>query len=802
MKKRILALLLVLAMLLPVLPTVSAEEDFRLTYKKGVDGFDREYVSITGFTGTMPKDLVIPAQIEGIPVEEIGHMAFQYGTFESVQLPKGLKRIRDYAFENGHLKTITLPEGLEYIGSAAFENNRAGGVLILPASLLSVYSAFCGNNFSAVIVLSKSTEFHYYPFDGDYSIYAHASVFENNICFSLFESNSTIAFEELPFDITTQPTETEGSICYAIADGKAYIVSCDATGELTVPDTLGGCPVVELLPGAFSSAKELTKLELPDSVEIIGSWCFKGCSKLEKLVCPKNLKEIGRKVFGSDFPENLTLYGCSDSPLVRYCVDNMISCVDLETGEPFPLPYEKEVDGLCYRINLVSKTAAVTGSFGDKAGDYLVIPETVDGCSVTRLDDNALPDFHCKGLILPDTLTYIGRHAIFLGDSSVTPFICMPNNEVYLDPSYKNDIVSYFFLPENFTLEESCRASASSLLNARCIGYEAHKTFVDEKRLITIDGTPEERLMLTDCGVFCLDGDEYTAIYLSETDPMPSSIGGIPITRVAASCAINTSRVTLGDYVCVVEDGAFYNDPSYLEWLVVPNCIEHLPADFYPTEDYACTIYGNSGGYAEKYAKEHGITFAALDKTPFTDVSETAWYYPYVYDVYWMGLMNGTSDTTFAPNATTTRAMVAQVLFNLAGEDQNVPIVYIFDDVKRDDWYFLAVTWAALTGVSTGTSETTFSPNDPVTREQLAAFLYRFTTLLGFECKERGDLNKFADKNQISGYATDAIAWAVGVGIINGKSPTTVAPRSFASRAEIAAMLCRLLTYIENNLPE
>jgi len=807
MKKRALSLFLALVLLLTVVPTVTAEE-FQLTYKKKTDINGKDYIAVTGFTGTMPNELVIPEQIDGLPVAEIGHAAFKNGTFESVQLPTSLKRIRDYAFMDGKLKTITLPEGLEYIGSLAFDNNHAGGVLILPASLLSIYSCFDGNDFSSVFILSKDVRIPYYPFDGNYNfcVYVYKCVLDNNNCFSSVSSHShniIISFEDLPYDPVTTPILTEGHIRYVTADGKAYLVSCDASGEVTLPNTLGGCPVVELLPGAFANNQELTKLTIPDCVEKIGSWCFNYCSALRELVLPKNLKEYGESVFGheNNIPKNLTVYGYSDSPLLFYCVDMNIPYICLETGEPAPALYDTVVDGVHYRVNPVRKTATVVGCNGKELGAVLVLPETVDGFPVTRINEHGLGDLPCSGLILPDTLTYIERHAIFTHSESRL-FIRMPDNEVYIDSGYVTDSgrVVYFFLPEGFALEESCRDKADSILSKKCIGYEKHKDFLREDKVIAIDGTPEDRIMLTTKGVFRLDGSEYTAIWLTDVYPMPSTIGDVPITRVAASCAIDSGRVYLGEYVRVVEDGAFVNDPTYVQHLYVPDCIEHLPADYFPMEAYPCTLYGTSGGYAEQYAKEHGLQFAALDNTPFTDVQEDAWYFPYVHDAYWAGLMNGTSKTTFEPNGTTTRAMVVQVLFNLAGESQNVPVVYIFDDVKYDDWYFLAVTWAALSGVSTGTSKTTFSPNDPVTREQLAAFLYRFTTLCGVDCKADGDLSRFADQNQISAYARDAIAWAVGAGIINGKSPTTVAPRAYATRAEIAAMLCRLLDYIDANL--
>ena len=160
--------------------------------------------------------------------------------------------------------------------------------------------------------------------------------------------------------------------------------------------------------------------------------------------------------------------------------------------------------------------------------------------------------------------------------------------------------------------------------------------------------------------------------------------------------------------------------------------------------------------------------------------------------------MNGTSETTFEPLATTSRAMVVQVLYNMSDR----PRVYAqkaFDDVVEGQWYYDAVNWAKAVGVCNGTSETEFSPNDPVTREQLAAFLYRYAVLCGYTCIASGDLSGFSDRNRISDYAREPIQLAVGAGIINGTSPTTLEPRSNATRAEIATMLCRLVDFLTNN---
>ena len=921
MKKRILSLFLALVLLLSVVPAVSAVA-YQLTYTKATDSNGKEYITVTGFTGTLPETLVIPEQIDGCPVREIGKEAFIHAKTTRVELPSGLKKICNGAFELSDIHSFSLPDGLEYIGRNAFFADQAVGELIVPASVTFMgQSCFGGNKFSRVMLLPENATLGGYPFDMYNPVFAHRSVLEG---LKELDSGFTyliVYFEDLPIDISAVPICTEGVFQYATLNGEAYVISYSGSTEMTVtvPDTFDGCPVTALLPFAFLRKQKIRKLVLPDTVEVIGDWCFSGCgatlerlpsnlkklgysafydinvmgragtaitlvdatipegvteipdrcfastlidalvlpSKLEtigaeafaystltsvtflgsvktigdsafattdltevtlpegleslgdsafngtrslvKAVMPRSLKTVGREVFIYDAATRLTVYGYVDTPIFAYCKANRIPFFDLESGELIELPYEITVDGIVYTIDPTEGTARVYGRTQFATGDILVIPESVDGYSVTSIGENGLADLSCSGLFLPDTVTYIESYAISsYGENEL--FIRMPNNEVYLADSFCSDSgrVLFYFLPEGFTLAENCRDKGNDLLWPKCIGYEKHGAFLREDRLVTIDGTSEDRIILSTKGVFRLDGNAYTALWLSDVYPMPSSIGGIPITRVAASCKIDSDRVYLGENVRVVEDGAFVNDPTYVQLLYVPECIEHLPADYFPMEDYPCTLYGTSGGYAEQYAKEHGMTFFALDKTPFTDVAENDWYYPYVFTVYRYGLMNGTSKTTFAPNAATTRAMVVQVLFNLAGEAQNVPVVHIFDDVKHGDWYFLAVTWAALTGVSTGTTETTFSPNDPVTREQLAAFLYRFATLCGIDCKTDGDLSKFADQNQISDYAKDAISWAVGAGIINGKSPTTVDPRAYATRAEIAAMLCRLLDYLNN----
>ena len=322
-----------------------------------------------------------------------------------------------------------------------------------------------------------------------------------------------------------------------------------------------------------------------------------------------------------------------------------------------------------------------------------------------------------------------------------------------------------------------------------------------------MDAHADSQHYLTNGGVLRQDNNELTAIYLvniydtsvrSDVFAMGSAVNGMPITKVEGTCTTYRPCIVLGDYVRVVEDGAFTEGKGKpISEIYAPACLERLPENL-PVQPGVTTIYGTTGTYAEQYAKQHGLKFLDMEKTPFVDVPENEWYFPYVHDVYWLGLMNGTSETTFEPQATTTRAMVVQVLYNMSGRPSGY-VLKAFDDVAEGQWYYDAVNWAKAVGVCNGTSETEFSPNDPVTREQLAAFLYRYTVLCGYTCIASGNLSGFSDSNRISDYAREPIQWAVGAGIINGTSATTLEPLSNATRAEIATMLCRLVDFFNNN---
>lgn len=183
-------------------------------------------------------------------------------------------------------------------------------------------------------------------------------------------------------------------------------------------------------------------------------------------------------------------------------------------------------------------------------------------------------------------------------------------------------------------------------------------------------------------------------------------------------------------------------------------------------------------------------TEAPVSGLPFGDVKSGDWFYNDVKYVYEKGMMAGTAADVFAPNATTTRAMIVTILYRLEGSPA-VTGTSAFVDVPAGQWYTDAVNWAAANQIVKGTSATTFAPNDSITREQMAAILYRYAQYKGYDVTKKADLSGYSDNGQVSAYAKDALAWANAAKLINGVTNTTLAPQGNATRAQVSAILHR-----------
>lgn len=172
----------------------------------------------------------------------------------------------------------------------------------------------------------------------------------------------------------------------------------------------------------------------------------------------------------------------------------------------------------------------------------------------------------------------------------------------------------------------------------------------------------------------------------------------------------------------------------------------------------------------------------------FVDVKKKDWFYDAVNYMYVNGIMSGVGKGRFAPNDTTNRAMVVQILYSSVGKPP-VSGSSRFEDVAWGKWYTNAVTWAVQNRVTSGVSSTRFAPEQEVSRQEVAMFLYKQAQLRGYDTTGRNDLNSFKDSNLVSGWALEAMQWANHEGIINGKSGRKLDPQGPATRAEIAVMM-------------
>ena len=222
----------------------------------------------------------------------------------------------------------------------------------------------------------------------------------------------------------------------------------------------------------------------------------------------------------------------------------------------------------------------------------------------------------------------------------------------------------------------------------------------------------------------------------------------------------------------------------------------------YDGSSYTASLIYNSdicGNYLGKFTvtentvKNSDNSIKQVYVSTFKD-TKGHWAEKFITPICSLGYMSGTSSTTFEPDVKTSRAMLVRVLYSIEGSPSVEGLSNPFKDVKNGEWYTSAVIWAYHTRVVSGTTETTFSPNDNITREQFASILYRYAkSVKGIDVSSQADLSKFTDAGKISSYAKEAISWANAEGYINGMTPTALEPKSSSTRAQMATILSKFL---------
>lgn len=288
-----------------------------------------------------------------------------------------------------------------------------------------------------------------------------------------------------------------------------------------------------------------------------------------------------------------------------------------------------------------------------------------------------------------------------------------------------------------------------------------------------------------DCTGYTFTGSDF--FHSGDADPVAAVLFGKPSAGQLLRDLAHGSGVA--------EEGARYytNAASNGEYHV--STLSYLPdAGFSGRVTLPVTLITQSGKQVEDT-----LSFYVTSKThseQFTDVTETTvglWAADAVDFAYHFGLVSGVEETKFAPNSPMTRAQLVTVLYRAAGSPE-VTVTTNFEDLDVGAYYYNAVVWGNVTGVVNGTSDTTFSPNAYVTREQLATILYRYADTMGDNVAVSGNLNAYTDKDKVGSYAVTPMTWAVEHGIITGTTGTTLSPKSTTTRAQVAVMLHRYLT--------
>lgn len=237
-----------------------------------------------------------------------------------------------------------------------------------------------------------------------------------------------------------------------------------------------------------------------------------------------------------------------------------------------------------------------------------------------------------------------------------------------------------------------------------------------------------------------------------------------------------TINIKNGTVICVTDGSTVSTGDSLVRYY------RYLAA-----EDTAATVNISSPAYI---ALDGLVQVMGEVESPFKDVFVSDWYYDAVKYAVDKQMFTGTSETTFSPNANMTRAMLVTVLHRMEGRPA-VNAANNFRDVKNGQWYTEAILWANARNIVTGYGNGLFGIDDPVTREQMAAILYRYAQAKGFNTAALDDLGGYTDAPSVSQWALEAMKWAVGQGLINGTTETTLSPGGTATRAQVATILMR-----------
>ena len=575
------------------------------------------------------------------------------------------------------------------------------------------------------------------------------------------------------------PSASAANIVYSGACGDSLTWTFDTDGVLTIsgngsiPDCTPLRPFITEAPWA-DFCPEIRHLVIKDGVTSVGAFAFWFASSLEDVRFPESLVRIGDHAFWG-----------SESLAEVYVPAGVTTIEDYAFGQCWSLS----------RIRVAEKNA-------NYCSDALGVLYSKDMTTLVQV-----PPALEGSYTVPNSVLVIAKGGFF--GSSLTSVTLPEGLTTIEDRGFANNLLTHISLPKNvatigedafdaYLLQTISVAKGNAYYASDAYGVLYSKDFT---KLIAVPHAanlgfytlPETLTELPDSSFSQVDG--LTGIVL------PKNLTAI--SEYAFYECKNLTAAVIGEHVASIGTYAFA-DCYNLQKVYFYGNAPKLGADNFAfmcydsATDQAVAIPGLTLYYLEgkagwvtptwlgfSTATWDGVTLPAI--TPFSDIKPSEYYADAVAWAVEKKITNGTSATTFSPDETCTRGQIVTFLWRAAGEPKPAGSTNPFTDVKASEYYYNAVLWAVEQGITTGTSATTFSPNDGCTRGQVATFLWRFAGK-----PTAAVSNPFADV-KAGTYYYDAILWAVENGITNGTSATTFEPESTCTRGQIVTFLYRCL---------
>ena len=742
--------------------------------------FDKKTGTVTDCDQSVTK-ANIPHTIKGVTVTCIGNDAFDNcRSLTSVTIPDSVMSIGDSAFRYcTSLTSVTIPDSVTSIGDTAFQYCTSLASVTIPDSVTSIGGrAFDGcASLTSVTIPDSVTSIGDWAFDGCTSL---TSVTIPDSVTSIgdwaFDGCTSLTSVTIP-DSVTSIGDWAFAYCKSLTSvtipdsvtsigGYAFAV-CKSLTSVTIPDSVtstGEC--------TFSDCVSLTSVAIPDSVTCIDNGAFYGCRSLTSVTIPDGVTSIGRSAFSwctsltsVTIPDSVTSIG---SGAFSNCA--ALTGIWVTEGNSH---YSSDASGVLFSKD---KTTLVQCP-GTLAA--CTIPDSVtsivgyafDGC--TSLTSVTIPDSvtsiggrafdGCTSLTsvtIPDSVTSIGKGAFY--DCTSLTSVTIPDSVTSIDEYafYDCKSLTSVTIPDSVTsIGDWAFSGCKSLTNVYFTGTE------EAWNGITIDDGNDALKNANIHYNYVSHTHSYKAVV---TAPTCTEKGYTTHTCSCGDSYVDTYTDALGH---AWDNGKVTKEPTATETGV---------------RTYTCTRC--SATKTETIPATGSVDVTQM----FTDVTKN-WAYPGIQYCVTHGIMGGMGDGTFAPTGTTTRAQIVQILYNLEGTPA-VSGTTPFTDLTAN-WYKPAILWAYQNNVVAGTSPTTFDPEGPVTREQIAVILtqYMFNVLKMERTWTPADLSAFPDGANVSSWAKEAMQDAVALGLINGTKASDglvyLDPQGSATRQQVATIL-------------